>query len=1052
MDRILFQVPSVLDKKGGKNRRGRGHARIGEESHYFSPCRLKLDLLMTQSIILNAHDTLDQLRSVMDTVSQALPNSADSAVEWINAIDSKRAFLADPSHPVVFMGSVGVGKSSLIAVAANLIIGSSPTDRSSLKNNSVLAIGSGRTTVCEVRIRASGPIGKVGLIIEPLSLDEMSDEIRIYAEGEWSRQQPNSRGHDEDELNPTAQEVQRVIRGMTDYKETQEYRVEENVRRRVFIRTMELAASKFSSAEAFYLHLLERAKLSARNSTVWWWDETALDALKELKDRFESINDGLEPSAMLPKRMSVVVPNPLPGSVFGPDLTLIDTRGLDGIVESRRDLQNFLRDPRAVIVLCATFKDAPGDPMRALMRSMANDAELRLAISRTVLLILDQGDADQVNGSGGDREYGQDLKINECFTSLAGGGLRMIDKDQIIAFDALKDRRSNLLLSIDESIHRVRRTVENQLARDIEYANGFIHNFANELRPARRDAVDQQLLAVMALHPLSETPLDDPLSGAYGAISMSRYASVVYATCRRKGAYLGLNLYAAVEAEASRAVTMWMDELISAVSTKLNDLEQDPFFSIVLDHVRLRQRQYLDAQINVSRDYSSRIGSEVEGLLKQQDGLWESCCAEWGAGDGFKAKVVAHLKTWSSKQLGLKAHESTDASSEIPLLREIFLPARPPSFSLHIRNLRALTAVSWTPEPVSILIGANGTGKSSLLLMLKLMRMAYERSLPEALVAVLGGTNNLRSWCADSDDPIEIGVDIGNAGWRIQLVPGAGTSEYFTNERLTDRGREIFSRDSLGNFVYGAERITSSSHLGIRTLIDRGAVDPSLRAVATFLKRSAVYHDPDIWSVRENGSSTAERGSLQARGGNVLAVLRKWSQEKQNRHRYDFVLRGLNAAFPGTVVDMDFSEAGNTLAAQIYAHESEIPKPLGGEANGLLQLLILFTDVASAEDESVLAIDEPENSLHPYAVRVFLQKTTRWVREHNITVILATHSTVLLDELTGSPEKVFVMKAPTSDGVLPTRIDQLYDRKWLQEFRLGDLYEQGEIGSNEDER
>ena len=204
--------------------------------------------------------------------------------------------------------------------------------------------------------------------------------------------------------------------------------------------------------------------------------------------------------------------------------------------------------------------------------------------------------------------------------------------------------------------------------------------------------------------------------------------------------------------------------------------------------------------------------------------------------------------------------------------------------------------------------------------------------------------------------------------------------------------------------------------------------------------------------MRENGSNTAERGTLQARGANVLSILRKWSQEMRNRHRYDFVLRGLNAAFPGAVGDMDFSEAGNTLAAQIYAPRSQVPKPLGGEANGLLQLLILFSNVASAEDESVLAIDEPENSLHPYAMRVFLQRTTRWARDHNVTVLLATHSTVLLDELSGTPEKVFVMKPLETGNDIPNRIDHLYVRKWLNDFRLGDLYEQGEIGSNEDER
>ncbi|MGH8475471.1 MAG: hypothetical protein ACRER2_06820 [Methylococcales bacterium] len=66
---------------------------------------------------------------------------------------------------------------------------------------------------------------------------------------------------------------------------------------------------------------------------------------------------------MLPRTMTVVVPKPFPDEAGeGLDVTLIDTRGMDGSVESRADLQKFLRDPRAAIILCGSFKDAPGKP------------------------------------------------------------------------------------------------------------------------------------------------------------------------------------------------------------------------------------------------------------------------------------------------------------------------------------------------------------------------------------------------------------------------------------------------------------------------------------------------------------------------------------------------------------------------------------------------------------------------------------------------------------------------------------------------------------------
>ncbi|MEO5726134.1 MAG: AAA family ATPase, partial [Byssovorax sp.] len=176
---------------------------------------------------------------------------------------------------------------------------------------------------------------------------------------------------------------------------------------------------------------------------------------------------------------------------------------------------------------------------------------------------------------------------------------------------------------------------------------------------------------------------------------------------------------------------------------------------------------------------------------------------------------------------------------------------------------------------------------------------------------------------------------------------------------------------------------------------------------------------------------------LHSRGTNALTLLRRWSQERAHRHRYQFVVDGLKAAFPGTVSDLEFKEAGTTLVANVFRPGIEQPSPLANEANGVLQLLVLFCEVAAAEDESVVAIDEPENGLHPYALRRFLSRTSRWAKQHNVTVLLATHSTVLLDELSPHPEQVFVMKAAEEGEPVPTRLDKLCNPEWLAMSRCG---------------
>jgi predicted ATPase len=991
-----------------------------------------------------------QTRAQASTTTDENRKIAD---EWRRAIEKTQVFLENTTHEVVFLGSVGVGKSSLLGVLSDLLIEPRPADSSSLKESSVLATGSGRTTICEVRISTSsaGSTGPVGLVLERLPDEELKKEIDVYARSEWTRRQSSARGRTEDDTDP-AQEIQRAIRAMAGYADKLSLVTEGGRTRPRNVRPLDDVIPRFDTPEKLAGHLLECVNLPARTKTEWWWDAPTERNFRELKAQFEAVNQGRDETAPLPKRMTLAVPDPLPGHTAGIDLTLIDTRGLDGDAASRGDLRELLRNPRALIVLCASFNDAPGDSLRALLRSLATDAALQPALSRSLLVLLDWGQAAQVNGAFGDPEVGQELKIDECHLALESAGPPPhLGRACILAFDALRDDRARLREAIDERLLALRAGYETTLEQQLEDAQTFLEFSSDQVESSLRDSVDEQLRETLAQHPLRDAPLRDPLAGLHSAVEGCRYASVVYATCLRRGRYSRLELYVAVEAEASRAATAWLEPLRRAVEERLSELLNDPKFGRQ-DHIRLRQRQFREGQSELIRRYAEQVKENVEGALgsneKKAGDIWRACCEEWGKGGGFKNRVLDLLKGWAGRQVELTAHERTDAASLIPLLAEAAQPAQAPRFTLHARNLRTLRLAYWAPEPVSLLIGANGSGKTTLLLTLKLLQVAYERSLSEAVTMVLGGSSNLKTWGVPSEAPVEIGLDLGEARWRIELTPREGSVDYLTNERLTDGNREIFVRDSLGTFSYGEERLEPSPRIGLRALMDRGAHDPALRRMASFLQNITAYYEPDLWTLRKQGSNTNDDRFLHARGTNALTLLRRWRDDRAHQHRYQFVVEGLKAAFPGTVTDLDFTEAGTTLVARVYKPGVEAPSPLEGEANGVLQLIVLFCEVAAAVDGGVVAIDEPENCLHPYALLRFLHRTSRWARQHNLAILLATHSTVLLDAL--APQQVYVMKASTAGAPLPTSLDTLYDTNWLAGFKLGELYAQGEIGSNED--
>lgn len=985
-----------------------------------------------------------------------------SAKEWHHAISTSRDFLRRKDHPIVFVGEVGVGKSSLVAVAARLLrTDAIPHDRSSLKSQSLLAIGAGRTTICEVHVstQSSNPgASGISLEIEPIDEAELDQLVALWAEDEWRRRQGHSRMPEE--APPTPHEVARALRAMAGYSERVESYRDGQLTRRRTIQPLDAVVAQFPNADELAAHLRTRMNLANRTVRQWSWPDASESSLQGLKETAEAINAGAELTAALPRSMTFVLPEILSElssalSTTEPlRLELFDTRGLDAGVGlfGRRDLQEFVANERALLVLCAPFKSAPGDAIRTFLLALKEDARWRSALARTVVVLLDQGDADQVNGANGDRQIGQEIKVSECRGELSDVGLDQFRTDQILALDVLSDPTERLHDAVRVRLHEMRGSAALELREALEDASGFLTKRGQENRRRLQQEIDSKICDHLGSALLEGQPLPDPIAGLYSAIQATRYASVIYASCRRKGAYRGLNLYEAIKAEASRSMSAWLEPPVYAAMTYLDSVTRELYHSDISDFISLRKRQFAQGLVDAVTTFGESVETEVQQILLNDEQLWRKCNSEWGRGGGFKQNVLGHVRQWASAQAFTAHADLQPVLENIPFWGDVARPARPPQFSLYVRNLRALRRIDWTPAPVSLLIGANGAGKSTTLQVLRLLRIAYERSLPEAVRLTLGGSHNLGSWDRKDDEHIEVGLLLGNVRWRISLNLGEGSVDPLAEEELVEDGRPVFTRDSLGVLRYSEQALSSDGGtIGLRTLVDRGAVETAIRGIATLLQRIQVFQEPDIVGLRR-GSSSEDDKDLEIRGGNAISILRRWHQTRGLQERYEFVIGGLRAAFPRDFEAIDFHQAGNTLTARIFRPGMEQACWLMDAANGLIQMMVLLCDIAHTEEGGVVAIDEPENGLHPYALRVFLRKARQWATQHHITVLLATHSTVLLDELTELPSHVFVMTSP-EDGekTVPVALDELCNPGWLAGFKLGDLYGQGEIGSNDDE-
>ena len=90
--------------------------------------------------------------------------------------------------------------------------------------------------------------------------------------------------------------------------------------------------------------------------------------------------------------------------------------------------------------------------------------------------------------------------------------------------------------------------------------------------------------------------------------------------------------------------------------------------------------------------------------------------------------------------------------------------------------------------------------------------------------------------------------------------------------------------------------------------------------------------------------------------------------------------------------------------------------------------------------ETIL-IDEPELGLHPYAINVLADLIKRTAERKQL--IISTQSVQLINNM--EPEDVIVVNRHHDETILE-RLDRATLTDWLEDYTLGDLWQQGIIG------
>lgn len=343
---------------------------------------------------------------------------------------------------------------------------------------------------------------------------------------------------------------------------------------------------------------------------------------------------------------------------------------------------------------------------------------------------------------------------------------------------------------------------------------------------------------------------------------------------------------------------------------------------------------------------------------------------------------------------------------------------------ISVKGYKSFVDVSIKLQPINILIGANGAGKSNFLSLFEMLGAIYDQRLLQ-YVSGKGGVDKFLHQGRKVTENISIDVKAAKNSYSITLKEADG--------------RFIVTSEQVGFEFWEGWNDLDIAPYDTEAQIKVNKRWKRCEYIREYLSQIKKFHFHDTGSRSPFASESHivnDAYYLYEDGRNIAARLYKIYNEAPMA--YNRIIKVIQSVAPYFNDFVFIPSEAETVRMQWQDKYSSMLYGPNDLSDGTIRFIALTTLFLQPNLPKVIIIDEPELGLHPLAIQK-LSGLIKSASRQGTQIIIATQSVDLISNF--EPEDIITVDQVDGQSNL-RRLDNKELSHWLDDYSLGDLWKQ----------